>query len=90
MTTLRTDTGRADQKPNPVSITVDDEPVEVPDHQTTPDSILTLVGLEVATNYLVRLNGRERESYKGKGEERITLHDGEVFVTVSTEPTPTS
>ena len=78
------------KKPHPVTVIFDDDPLVLPDHKTTPNAMLTLLSLSPATHYVVRLNGRERQSLQGKGDEEITVHDKERFVSVSTEPTPTS
>ncbi|WP_329611914.1 hypothetical protein OG244_38895 [Streptomyces brevispora] len=72
-----------------VSVTVDGEPVEVPKH-TTPNAILGLAGIDVATHYLVRITGRHQHSFAGRGEEGIIVHGREMFVSVSTGPTPTA
>lgn len=61
----------------------------VPEH-TTPDAILGLGGIDPATHYLVRVEGRHQESFQGKGAEPITVHEGETFVSVSCGPTPVS
>ncbi|MGW4162252.1 hypothetical protein [Streptomyces sp. NPDC004788] len=72
-----------------VVVTVDGEPVEVP-KRTTPNTILALAGIDAATHYLVRITGRHQHSYAGHGEEEITVHEQETFVSVSTGPTPTA
>ncbi|GAC1382479.1 MAG: hypothetical protein NVSMB48_13120 [Marmoricola sp.] len=73
----------------PIQISVDGEPVVVP-RDTTPDAILRADGLDPATHYLVRVEGHHQTSYQGKGSEQIEVHHGEVFVSLSTGPTPTS
>lgn len=75
---------------HPVTIELDGEPLDVPDRDTTPDAVLALAGLSPATHYLVRVNGRHRESLQGKGAEPVRLHEREKFVSLSTQPTPTS
>ncbi|MCX4920092.1 hypothetical protein [Streptomyces sp. NBC_00687] len=72
-----------------VTVTVDGEPVEVPQH-TTPNTLLGLAGIDAATHYLVRITGRHQHPFDGRGEEEITVHEGETFVSVSTGPTPTA
>lgn len=79
-----------DKKLHPVTVIFDDDPLTLHDHKTTPNAMLTLLNLSPATHYVVRLNGRKRESLQGKGDEEITVHRQERFVSVSTEPTPTS
>jgi hypothetical protein len=78
------------QKEKTVAVLVDNETVTgVPQH-TTPDAILEKVAVDPSTHYLVRISGREQHSYDGKGNEAITVHEDEKFVTVSTGPTPTA
>ncbi|MFJ9604700.1 hypothetical protein [Streptomyces althioticus] len=72
-----------------VTVTVDGEPVEVPKH-TTPNAVLGMAGIDAATHYLVRITGRHQHSFAGRGEEEITVHERETFVSVSTGPTPTA
>ncbi|WP_217178956.1 hypothetical protein [Streptomyces sp. AC495_CC817] len=73
----------------PVTVTVDGEPVEVP-KRTTPNAVLGLAGIDAATHYLVRITGRHQHSFADRGEEEITVHERETFVSVSTGPTPTA
>ena len=89
-TSVEASTPPHDEKPHPVVIVLDDEPLQVPDDEATPNDLLRLANLDPATHYLVLLKGRERESFKGNGDEIIKLHEDERFVSVSTEPTPTS
>jgi len=80
----------ADTHTRTVTIVLDKKPLAgVPEH-TTPDAILGLGGIDPATHYLVRVEGRHQESFKDKGTEQITVHEGETFVSVSTGPTPVS
>jgi hypothetical protein len=72
-----------------VTVTVDGEPVEVPKH-TTPNAVLGVAGIDAATHYLVRITGRHQHLFAGHGEEEITVHGRETFVSVSTGPTPTA
>lgn len=72
-----------------VTVVVDGEPVEVPKH-TTPNAVLGVAGIDAATHYLVRITGRHQHSFAGCGEEEITVHERETFVSVSTGPTPTA
>ncbi|MGW2911287.1 hypothetical protein ACWC9X_12655 [Streptomyces asoensis] len=85
-----TDTRHEGAAHKTVTIVVDEEPVSgVPQH-TTPNAILRLAGIDPATHYLVRVNGRHRESFKDQGDKDITVHERETFVSVFTGPTPTS
>lgn len=73
-----------------ITFTVDGEPVTTTEEHLTPNQILDLAGIDPATNYLVKVEGRHQESYQGHGDEPIRVHEHEVFVSVSTGPTPTS
>lgn len=70
---------------------VDGEPYETDKQVLTPNEIIREFGQkDPATNYLVQIDGRQRISYQGKGDEPIRLHDGERFQIVFTGPTPVS
>jgi hypothetical protein len=70
---------------------VDGEPYETDQRDWTPNEIIKHFGeKDPATHYLVRIEGHQRISYQGKGEESIKIHDGERFQIVSTGPTPVS
>jgi len=73
-----------------ITFTVDGEPVTTTEEHLTANQILSLAGIDPAANYLVRVRGREQESYQGRGDQEIHVHEREVFVSVSTGPTPTS
>ncbi|MFE9682685.1 hypothetical protein [Streptomyces sp. NPDC006285] len=73
-----------------VTVIVDEEPVSGVPRHTTPNEILQLAGIDSATHYLVRVKGRRRDSFKDQGDEEITVHERETFVSVFTGPTPTS
>ena len=70
--------------------TVDGEPQETEAHQLTPNQILTHAGLDPGTHYLVEIKGDTKESFQGKGEVELHMHEGMVFVSVFTGPTPVS
>lgn len=74
----------------PTEITIDGREFSLEDNESTPNELLTLAGLDPATHYLVRVEGRSQHSYEGRGGERIHIHRGERFVSVSTGPTPVS
>lgn len=80
----------ADTHTSTVTISFDGEPLHHVPRHTTPDAILTLGNVDPATHYLVRVKHHEQESFAGRGGEPIIVHEGEVFVSVSTGPTPTS
>jgi hypothetical protein len=73
-----------------ITFTVDGEPVHTDDPTLTPNQILQLAGVEPATHYLVRVQGRHQESFQGHGDQPIHVHEHEVFLSVSTGPTPVS
>lgn len=76
--------------PKNVTIDVDGEDVTVPDRDVTPNEILALAGLDPATHYLVLIKGKHQQPFKGLGDQPISIHKGEKFVSLSTGPTPTS
>ncbi|MDX3637135.1 MULTISPECIES: hypothetical protein [Streptomyces] len=87
---MTTDAQHKDPAHKTVTVTVDGEPVEGVPRHTTPNEILRLAGIDPATHYLVRVNGRHQEPFNGQGDRQITVHERETFVSVSTGPTPTS
>lgn len=85
------DAPQQSHKPDkPVEILFDGEPLRLPAGDTTPNEILTIAGLDPATNYLVLIQGRHQVSYQGNGDEQIHAHKDESFIALSTGPTPTS
>lgn len=90
MTTVTGDAAGLGRGGHPITFTVDGEPVTSAGEFLTPNEILRLAGIDPATNYLVRVDGRHQESYQRRGDEQIRVHEHEVFVSVSTGPTPTS
>jgi hypothetical protein len=74
-----------------IHFSVDGEPFETDRRDWTPNEIIKTFGdKDPATHYLVRIEGHHRNSYEGKGNEPIKIHDGEKFQIVSTGPTPVS
>lgn len=73
-----------------IEILLDGDPLLLPDKKISPNEILKIAGLDPTTHYLVRVEKREQISFQGKGDEPIKVHKGDVFVSLSTEPTPTS
>lgn len=80
----------SDKPDKPVEILFDGEPLRLPAGDTTPNEILTVAGLDPATNYLVLIQGRHQVSYQSRGDEQIHVHKDESFIALSTGPTPTS
>ncbi|GHB75606.1 hypothetical protein GCM10010377_77500 [Streptomyces viridiviolaceus] len=84
------DTQHQETKDKTVTVTVDGEPVTGVPKRTTPNAILGLAAIDAGTHYLVRITGRHQHSFAGRGEEEISVHERETFVSVSTGPTPTA
>ena len=81
--------------PNPqaekqVQVKIDGEETLLPSREITPNEILSLVGLDPASHYLVEVQGRHQNSYQGAGDGIIRVHNNQVFISLSTGPTPTS
>jgi sulfur carrier protein ThiS len=72
------------------TITVDGDPLEVTEHELTPNQIMKRVGLDTATHYLVVIEGRNRVSYKDRADEAIRIHENLKIVSVFTGETPVS
>lgn len=71
-----------------VTVTVDGEQVTSP-REATAGGLLRAAGLDPSTRELVQIEGRTQHPYPDPGQ-RIELHEGETFITVSTGPTPVS
>ena len=76
--------------PHGVTIIVDGEPVTATGRELTANQILGLVGLDPSAYYLVELHGKQQDSYEGRGDEPIKIHENSRFMTLSTGSTPTS
>lgn len=74
-----------------IQFTLDGEPEITHDHELTPNFIIREFGKkDPASHYLVQLQGNHRESYEGKGEDPIKLHNNLRLQIISTGPTPVS
>lgn len=73
-----------------VEIKIDGEEVRLPSREISPNEILSIVGLDPTSHYLVEVQGRHQNSYQGRGDEIIRVHNNQVFISLSTGPTPTS
>lgn len=80
----------ASKPPKTITISLDGEELQLLDRDTTPNEILAAADLDLATHYLVRIQGKEQESYQGRGDEAIKVHNNQKFISLSTGPTPTS
>lgn len=70
--------------------TVDGEPEQTTEHQLTPNQILRNAGFDPANHYLVEIVGATKESFQGKGDDPIHMHENMQFISVYTGPTPVS
>jgi hypothetical protein len=70
--------------------TVDDEPQSTTEHVLTAAQILEKAGIDLATHYLVQIEGNHRISFEGKPDEEIHMHEHMKFISISTGPTPVS
>jgi Tfp pilus assembly protein PilX len=60
-----------------IHFTVDGEPHETDQRELAPDEIIRKFGeRDPSKNYLVQIVGGQKESYQGKGEIPIKMHDG--------------
>jgi hypothetical protein len=73
---MQRETEAASAKHGSIEITVDGRPITLDDPETTPNEVLRLAGLDPATNYLVRVDGRHQVSFEGRGDEHIRVHPG--------------
>ena len=70
---------------------VDGEPCETTRHELTPNEIIQVFGKkDPADNYLVQIIAGRTDSYQGKGDIPIKMHNGLNFQIVSTGPKPVS
>jgi len=82
------DTVAASDATRLVVVTIDGEHITSP-RETTAGELLRAAGLDPANRELVRIEGKSQHPYPDPGQ-RIELHEGETFITVSTGPTPVS
>lgn len=74
--------------PKLFTIFIDGESFEAPDETMTANEILSLGGLSADEHYLVEIKGKHQDSFEGRGDEEIHLHEGSKFISVFTGPTP--
>ena len=70
------------------TIYIDGEPFEAPEKTMTANEILSLGDLSTDEHYLVEIKGKHQDSFEGKGDEEIHLHEGSKFISVFIGPTP--
>lgn len=81
----------AEHRHHEVDFTVDGEDYKTTEREMTPNQIIREYGKkDPATNYLVIIQGKHKESFQGRGDEKIKIHEHEAFQIVSTGPTPVS
>ena len=68
---------------------VDEEPQTTADAVLTVGEILTKVGLDPTTHFLIELRGNERIEHRDQNE-KVRIHEKERFISVFTGPTPVS
>jgi hypothetical protein len=75
---------------HPIHYTVNDEPQTTLNHELTPRQILTNAGFSPDQYYLVQIIGHHQESYQGKLDVPIIMHQHMKFLAEYTGPTPVS
>ena len=70
--------------------TVDDEVTISREHDLPPSKIMELGGVDPKDHYLIRLNGYEEESFRGKADTLIHIDQNDKFITLLMAPTPVS
>jgi hypothetical protein len=74
-----------------IKFTVDGESCETRERELTPNEIIRqFAEKDPATHYLVQIEGHRRESFEGKGDEPVKMHNGMKFQVISKGPTPVS
>ena len=76
--------------PKQFTILVNGEPFEAPEKTMTANEILSLGGLSTDSHYLVEIKGKHQDSFEGKGNQEVHLHEGSKFISVFTGPTTVS
>lgn len=71
-----------------VTVLIDRKAVKTP-HRTTVGQLLSDAHIDGSRRRLVRIQGKHQTPYPDLST-KLTLHTGEVFVTISTGPTPVS
>ena len=79
--------------PHVIDYSVDDEPQQTTEKVLTPRQIMERAKpnrIDPATHYLVQIVGKHQESYEGKPDVEIHLHEKMRFVSIATGDTPVS
>src|SRR5690349_3993697 len=83
--------GHRDHHHDQIHFFVDGEPHKTHQEKWTPNEIIRkFAEKDPSTHYLVWIHGHEKESYEGRGDVPIKLHNGMRFQVISTGPTPVS
>jgi hypothetical protein len=69
---------------------VNDEPQVTREKELTPIQIMERAKIDPNQNYLVRIKGRERESFQDHPTTPIAIHPNDKFITIFTGPVPVS
>ncbi len=79
------------EHPRVIHFKVDGEEYETCKPETTPNQIISEFGKkDPATNYLVKIEGAHKISYRDKGDQEIEIHECDSFQIVSIGPMPVS
>jgi hypothetical protein len=78
-------------KSKTTDFSVDGEDFNTSEHDLTPRQILeSYAHLDPSTHYLIWVHGRSQESFEGRPDDVIHVHEHQTFITASTGPTPVS
>jgi hypothetical protein len=73
-----------------IHYTVNDEPQKTTKKELTPVEIMRHAGIDPQQNYLIRIEGDHKKSYKDEPTKEIHMHDHMKFITNFTGPKPVS
>jgi hypothetical protein len=82
----------ATRKPkHKIHFSIDGDRYESTEKVVTVRQLLTeFAGVDPATHYLIEVKGRHQESFEGRLDKEIHLHEGQTFITAASGPTPVS
>ena len=74
-----------------IEFTIDGEPFKTSERDLTPRQLLEgYAHLDPSTHYLIWVHGRSQESFEGRLDDVIHVHEHQTFITAATGPTPVS
>ena len=74
-----------------IQFKVDGEPYTTHAKEITANDLMKdFAGRDPATHYLVQIKGHEKDSYEGRRDVPIRMHEGQRFQVIATGPTPVS